>query len=56
MLANRKAKDAAMASAMKREGVERTVAQCPMCHALIALRLLYGHICSCGRRVDKVRR
>lgn len=55
MLANRKAKDAAMASMMKRLGIERTSANCPLCHQLISLRQLYGHICTCGRRADRVR-
>ncbi len=55
MLANRKAKDSAMASMMKRLGIERTSANCPLCHQLIALRQLYSHICTCGRRRDGVR-
>lgn len=47
MLTNRRAKDQEMASRMKKEGVRRSSARCPICHSLIAMNSLYFHICSC---------
>lgn len=41
---NRRAKDAAMASMMKKQGVVRTVLLCPICHAQISVAQAYGHI------------
>ena len=50
MLSNRRAKDAAMAAMMKMNKVERTSASCPVCHGLVSLNRLYGHVtASCGR-------
>ncbi len=42
-----KAKNAAMAAAMKAEGVTRSTAKCPICHKLVALGSLHFHIAAC---------
>lgn len=44
----RRAKDSAMAAAMKAEGVTRSTCRCPTCHALVSLNSLYAHIGKCG--------
>ena len=40
-------KNQAMAAAMAAQGVKRSTAKCPMCHALVAIGSLYGHIGKC---------
>lgn len=42
-----KAKNQAMAAAMKAQGVERTTCLCPLCHGKVALSRLYTHILNC---------
>jgi hypothetical protein len=50
-LANQKQKDSAMAAMLKRLGIERRSCSCPICHHLVGLASLEGHILSCkGRR------
>ncbi len=50
MLANRKAKDAAMAAEMKRLKIERTSFRCPICYGMVSLNSAYGHIVyRCGK-------
>lgn len=41
---NRRAKDAAMAAMMKKQGIKRGVMLCPICHAQISLAQAYSHI------------
>ena len=43
-------KDMAMAARMKREGVVRKSARCPICNSLKPLKYFYNHICTCGGR------
>ena len=43
-----KAKNQAMAAAMKAQGVTRHTANCPLCHRLVAIHNLYGHIGRCS--------
>ena len=47
--ARKRAKDSAMAAAMKAAGIERGVCRCPVCHALVGLGGLYSHLGRCGR-------
>ena len=44
-----RAKDSAMAAALKAVGDERTVGKCPICNRTIAVHSLYNHIVSCKR-------
>jgi len=44
-----RAKDAAMAAAMKAQGIERNIGKCPICNKAISLGSLYNHIISCKR-------
>lgn len=44
-----RAKDAAMAAELKARGVKRTTCRCPLCHGLVGLERLYGHLATCGR-------
>ncbi len=41
---NRSIKDKAMAARMKREGVVRKIARCPICNKTVNLKGLYTHI------------
>jgi len=41
---NRRAKDAAMAARLKKEGVKRTLMRCPICSKMIAVAGAYVHI------------
>ena len=51
MANERSLKDKAMAARLKKEGVTRTVGNCPICHNSISLRLLPTHVMKCkGRR------
>ena len=43
-------KDKAMAARMKREGVVRKFARCPICYSLKPLKSFYNHISTCGGR------
>jgi hypothetical protein len=49
-LQNKRQKDSAMAAMMKALGVERTVCNCPLCHRLVGLNHLEGHLMSCKGR------
>ena len=40
----RSEKDKAMAARLKREGVKRTKARCPICNKMVSLKALYNHI------------
>ena len=40
-------KNMAMASRMKREGIVRTVARCPVCNGMVGINRLYTHIVTC---------
>jgi hypothetical protein len=42
-----KAKNQAMAAEMKRLGVERKVARCPVCNKIVALNGIATHINTC---------
>lgn len=42
-----KAKNQAMAAAMKAAGVERRTGNCPLCHKEVSLHKLYSHILTC---------
>lgn len=42
-----KAKNQAMAAAMKAHGIERNIARCPVCHSITSLGRLAHHIASC---------
>lgn len=42
-----KAKNQAMAAAMKAQGIERNIARCPVCHSITSLDRLAHHIASC---------
>lgn len=42
-----RAKNAAMAAAMKAAGIKRSSCLCPMCHAIVSLSALYGHLGKC---------
>jgi hypothetical protein len=42
-----RAKDSAMAAALKEAGIERNIARCPCCHKTISVHSLYNHIISC---------
>lgn len=48
---NRDVKNKAMSSRMKAEGVKRSTMKCPMCHGIISIGGLYGHLSVC-RRAD----
>lgn len=41
---NKRAKDQAMAAAMKKDGVERKVGRCPICGGVVALNRLADHV------------
>lgn len=43
----RSQKDKEMAAYMKRMGVKRTTARCPICHKLVNLGSLSNHIFTC---------
>lgn len=43
-MADHSTKDKQMASNLKARGEERTSCRCPMCHVVIALTKLYGHL------------
>ena len=40
----RSIKDKAMATRMKKDGVVRKVARCPICNKVVGLKGLYSHI------------
>lgn len=42
-----KAKNQAMAAEMKRLGIERKVARCPVCNKVVGLNTIAQHIGSC---------
>jgi hypothetical protein len=42
--ARRRGKDQAMAAELKKNGVERTSAKCPICYSTVSLKSLYGHL------------
>jgi len=44
-----RAKDVAMAAAMKAQGIERNSGKCPLCNKAIGLGALYNHIVTCKR-------
>jgi ribosomal protein L37AE/L43A len=44
-----RAKNSAMAAAMKAAGEERNTGKCPICNRTIAVNSLYNHIVSCKR-------
>lgn len=48
-VADRRAKDSAMAQHMKKDGVTRTSMKCPMCHSIVSINGLFGHLGQCGR-------
>ena len=48
--ARTKAKNQAMAAAMKAAHVERHTCRCPICHTLVGLQSLYGHVGKCNGR------
>ena len=50
MASKRSLKDAAMAAQLKKEGVERTVAACPICHRVVSLTRLPVHVLTCKGR------
>lgn len=49
-LANQKAKDAAMAARMKKLGIERRSANCPICQREVSLSGMNNHITVCRGR------
>jgi len=40
-------KNTAMAAYMKEHNIHRSVCRCPMCHGLIAIDRIYGHLGGC---------
>jgi len=49
-MANEKiANNKAMAARLKKEGVTRTVARCPICNRVVSLKGLAHHIATCRR-------
>jgi ribosomal protein L37AE/L43A len=42
-----RAKNSAMAAAMKAEGIQRHTAKCPVCHRAVAISSMYAHIVTC---------
>lgn len=46
----RRAKDANMAAAMKKAGIERREGRCPICHTLKSLGGMYNHIATCKNK------
>jgi hypothetical protein len=42
-----KAKNQAMAAAMKIQGVKRSICRCPICHGLVGIERIYAHILNC---------
>ena len=51
--ADKSNKDKAMASRMKREGVERTTGRCCMCHKVVSLDTYPSHLRSHAGRDSK---
>ena len=53
--ADRSTKDKAMAAHLKSIGDKRTHMRCPMCHAVIGLHTIYGHLSvhAGGKRYDE---
>lgn len=44
-----RAKNSAMAAALKAAGEERTSGKCPLCNRAFSINHLYNHIISCKR-------
>lgn len=42
-------KDKEMAARLKREGVKRIKARCPICHKVVNVNGLYNHIWTCSK-------
>lgn len=45
--ARNKAKNQAMAHAMKDQGVTRSICRCPICHGIVGVSIIYAHILNC---------
>lgn len=43
-----KAKNIAMASRMKQEGIDRRTCRCPICHKMVGIAALPLHIAKCS--------
>ncbi len=47
---NLRNKNQAMAQYMKKHGIQRHVCRCPVCHGLVSLNALFGHLGGCKGR------
>lgn len=44
---SQRVKDQARAADLKKRGIGRTVARCPICNRVVAINGFYGHIVTC---------